>query len=108
MEKFVIEGRHRLSGEVIASGNKNAALPILAACLLTDQPVILNNVPEIRDVHTMKTLLESLGAEITVLAPNKWQVHARNQHGRLDPMHWKNIRGSILLPGDDRPCGDLT
>ena len=70
MAKFIIEGRQQLSGEITASGNKNAALPILAACLLTDKPVILNNVPEIRDVHTMKTLLESLGAEITVLEPS--------------------------------------
>jgi UDP-N-acetylglucosamine 1-carboxyvinyltransferase len=110
MEKFIIEGRHRLSGEVVASGNKNAALPILAACLLTDKPVILNNVPEIRDMHTMKALVESLGAQITVLAPNKWQVHARDvSTARLDPEALKNIRASILLAGPmTARVGDLS
>ena len=50
MEKFVIEGGIPLRGNVTPSGNKNAALPILAACLLTDEPVVLHNVPHIRDV----------------------------------------------------------
>lgn len=110
MEKFIIEGRHRLSGELTASGNKNAALPMLAACLLTDKPVVLNNVPEIRDVHTMKTLLESLGAEITVLEPNKWRIHAKDiSTAKLDPESLKNIRASILLAGPmTARVGDLS
>ena len=61
MEQFVIEGGHPLKGEIKASGNKNAALPLLAACLMTEEPVILHNVPNIRDVRTMRKLLESLG-----------------------------------------------
>jgi len=58
---FRIEGGRPLAGEVIPSGNKNAALPLLAACLLTDQPVTLHNVPEIGDVQAMRHLLEGLG-----------------------------------------------
>ena len=60
MEKFIIEGGHPLSGEVFPSGTKNAALPILAACRLTDQKITLRNLPDIRDVRTMRALLESL------------------------------------------------
>src|SRR4051794_21770937 len=63
-ESFVIEGGRPLSGRLRASGNKNGALPILAACLLTDEPVQLSNVPRIRDVDTMIGLLQSLGAEV--------------------------------------------
>ena len=59
MEKFIIQGGIPLSGEVTPAGNKNAALPLLAACLLTNEPVILHNVPEIRDVRDMRALLES-------------------------------------------------
>ena len=61
MAKFLIEGNHPLTGEVTPSGNKNAALPMLAACTLTEEPIILHNVPEINDVKTMRALLESLG-----------------------------------------------
>jgi UDP-N-acetylglucosamine 1-carboxyvinyltransferase len=100
MEKFIIEGRHKLHGEITPSGNKNAALPLMAACLLTDEPITLHNVPNIRDVHTMKTLLEDLGVEITVLAPNSWRIHAKKLNPkRLDPENLKQIRASILLAG---------
>ncbi|HMK08742.1 MAG TPA: UDP-N-acetylglucosamine 1-carboxyvinyltransferase, partial [Anaerolineales bacterium] len=58
MQSFVIEGGHALHGEVTPSGNKNAALPLLAACLLTDQPVRLRNLPDIGDVRTMRALVE--------------------------------------------------
>ncbi len=66
MDKFIIHGRAALSGSVTPSGNKNSALPLLAACTLTEEPVILHNVPNIRDVQTMRSLLESLGVEIKV------------------------------------------
>ena len=56
-ESFVIEGGTPLSGRVTAAGNKNGALPILAACLLTSEPVVLHNVPRIRDVETMVALI---------------------------------------------------
>src|ERR1700745_3786180 len=62
MEKFVIEGGTRLSGTIVPAGNKNGALPILAACLLTEDEVILHNVPRISDVETMVRLLRPLRA----------------------------------------------
>ncbi|HEX7435057.1 MAG TPA: UDP-N-acetylglucosamine 1-carboxyvinyltransferase [Anaerolineaceae bacterium] len=100
MEEFIIEGGVPLSGEVTPSGNKNAALPLLAACLLTDEPVILRNLPEIGDVHTMRALLESLGVEITTLAPNTWKIQAKTvRPADLDPALCRKIRASILLSG---------
>jgi len=62
-ESFVIEGGRALNGTIRAAGNKNGALPILAACLLTDEPVTLTNVPRILDVDTMIDLLGDLGAD---------------------------------------------
>ena len=70
MEQFVIEGNVPLSGTVTPSGNKNAALPLLAASLLTDQPLVLHNVPNIRDVQTMCQLLADLGVDIAELEPH--------------------------------------
>ena len=100
MEKFIIEGGHPLHGEVTPAGNKNAALPLLAACLLTDEPVILHNMPEIRDVQAMRSLLESLGVELTQLTEHTLQVHAREvRPADLDPDLTRKIRASILLAG---------
>src|SRR5215469_1272854 len=76
MEKFVIEGGAPLSGTITPAGNKNGALPILAACLLTDDEVILRNVPRISDVEAMLGLLESLGAKVTWIAPGEVAVNA--------------------------------
>ncbi len=100
MSEFIIEGGARLSGEVIASGNKNAALPLLSACLLTDQPMTLHNVPHIRDVHTMIQLLQSLGASADWVGTNSVRVHAAKVDARdLDPNLCREIRASILLAG---------
>lgn len=100
MEKFIIEGGYPLHGEVTPAGNKNAALPLLAASLLTDEPIILHNVPEIRDVQTMRSLMQSLGVEITTIGPNSWKIHAANiRPADLDPDICRNIRASILLAG---------
>lgn len=100
MDKFIIEGGKRLSGSVTPAGNKNAALPLLAACLLTEEPVILHNVPQIDDVKAMGSLLQSLGAEITPLNGHTWQIHAREVNvTHLDPMLCRRIRASILLAG---------
>ena len=63
METFVIEGSQPLNGRITAAGNKNGALPILAACLLADEPVTLANVPRIRDVETMVELVAHLGTD---------------------------------------------
>ena len=100
MEKFIIEGGVPLRGDVTPSGNKNAALPILAACLLTDEPVILRNVPLIRDVLDMRALLESLGVQVEMLGENTWRFTAHSLHSAdLDPDMCRRIRASILLAG---------
>ena len=100
MEKFIIEGGIPLNGEVKPSGNKNAVLPILAACLLTKEPVILHNVPDIQDVQTMRKLIMSLGVEIDDLGSGNWKVHAKEiRPTDLDPDLCRKIRASILLAG---------
>ena len=100
MEKFIIEGGHPLHGEVTPAGNKNAALPLLAACLLTDEPIVLRNVPDILDVRTMRALLESLGVEINPLEPHTWRIQAKViRPADLDPDLTRKIRASILLAG---------
>ncbi len=100
MQSFVIEGGHRLSGRVRAAGNKNAALPILAACLLTTEPVELENVPRIRDVDTMLELIRQLGAWAEWTGPNDVRVHAADVSSyELDEELCRDIRASILLAG---------
>src|SRR6187397_2899671 len=64
MSKFLIEGGYPLSGTVVPAGNKNAALPVLAAALLTSEEVVLRNIPRIRDVEAMVDLLEHLGVDV--------------------------------------------
>jgi UDP-N-acetylglucosamine 1-carboxyvinyltransferase len=99
-DSFVIEGGVSLSGRVRASGNKNAALPILAGCLLTDEPVLLENVPRIRDVETMLALLRHLGADADWTGPNEVRVHAAElTTHELDEGLCRDIRASILLAG---------
>ncbi len=100
MEKFIIGGGYPLHGEVVPSGNKNAALPLLAACLLTDKPVILHNLPDIKDVETMRLLLGSLGVEIKLIDNHTWHIHAAQiRPADLDPELCRIIRASILLAG---------
>lgn len=100
MEEFYIQGGIPLRGELIPSGNKNAALPLLAACLLTSEPVILHNVPKILDVHTMIRLLKSLNVKITEIGENSLQLDASDIHpAELDPNLCRKIRASILLAG---------
>ncbi len=100
MEKFIIEGGIPLKGEVTPSGNKNSALPILAATLLTDAPVILHNVPNIRDVRDMRQLISSLGVDMEDLGNNSWRITARSvRPADLDPDLCARIRASILLAG---------
>ncbi len=100
MEKFIIEGGIPLQGEVTPGGNKNAALPILAGCLLTDEPIILHNVPDITDVKTMRALMESLGVQVTPINSHSWQFQAKEvRPANLDPDLTRKIRASILLAG---------
>src|SRR3954463_9888922 len=99
-ESFVIEGGRPLSGRVRAAGNKNGALPILAACLLTTEPVVLRNVPRIADVETMLELLNDVGADADWAGPNEVQVHAGDvtKQERDDEL-CSRMRASFLLTG---------
>ena len=100
MEKFVIEGGVPLCGTVTPAGNKNGALPILAACLLTDQKVVLRNVPRISDVDVMIALLASLGAEVSWSAAGEVVVDAsRVERSAVDRELGERIRASFLLAG---------
>ena len=98
--RYVVEGGCRLSGAIEPSGNKNAALPIIAACLLTDQPVHLSNVPRIRDTETLVELIRSIGAQATWEGANRLVISAKDVRSvNLDPSLCANIRASILLAG---------
>jgi len=100
MEAFVIEGGHRLSGTLKAAGNKNGALPILAATLLSGEPVTLSNVPRIRDVQTMLDLLDDVGGDVSWTGANEVRVVAAevSKH-ELDPELCARMRASFLLAG---------
>ncbi len=98
MQQFVIEGGHALSGEMTPDGNKNAALKMLPACLLTDEPVILHNMPNIGDVRVMIELIERLGVEVSWHGEKTLRVHAREiTSTTLDPMLAQKMRASVVL-----------
>jgi UDP-N-acetylglucosamine 1-carboxyvinyltransferase len=100
MPKFIVEGGHSLHGRIRPAGNKNAALPIVAATLLTDEAITLENVPDIRDVRTLVDLLASLGAETDWVAPNTVRLRAASIGGsEVNPRLAARIRASILLAG---------
>jgi UDP-N-acetylglucosamine 1-carboxyvinyltransferase len=100
MQSFVIEGGRPLNGRVRAAGNKNGALPILAACALTAEPVTITNLPRIRDVETMAELLADLGADVEWLGTHELRVHAGElRKTDLDEELCSRIRASILLAG---------
>ena len=96
----MIEGAQPLSGRIRAAGNKNGALPILASCLLTTEPVTLTNVPRIRDVDSMLELLCDLGADAGWIGANEVRVHAADvSKFAPDPRLCSKIRASFLLAG---------
>jgi len=100
MEKFIIHGGVPLSGVLKPSGNKNATLPLLAACLLTPEIVTLHNVPKIHDVQSMIKLLESLNVKINWIDDSSLQLDASDiRPADLDPNLCRRIRASILLAG---------
>jgi UDP-N-acetylglucosamine 1-carboxyvinyltransferase len=118
MAEFVIEGGVPLSGVVTPSGNKNAAFPLMAACLLTEEPITLYNLPNIGDVGTMAELLSSVGVSVEGLDPHTWRLHAREVRTFVLPSQlFGSIRGSITLAGPmlarmgavclPRPGGDM-
>ena len=109
MEKFLIEGGIPLRGEVTPAGNKNAALPMLAATLLSEESVVLHNIPLIRDVKDMRKLLESMGADVQDVGETSWQITAKKLNpAALDMELSRRIRASILLAGPvTARCGEL-
>ena len=100
MGTFVVEGGHRLDGRIRPAGNKNAALPCLAATVLTSDPVHLANIPRIRDVETFLDIIRSLGAEVTWQGDNEVTVDAAGiRRDSIDGDLAKIIRASVLLAG---------
>jgi len=100
MEKFVIEGGSPLAGTIVPAGNKNAALPLLAATMLTEEPVRVANVPRIRDVETLLELLEALGATVEWRSDHEVEVCAADVRGTVvDRRLAERIRASFLLAG---------
>src|SRR6476661_6701357 len=100
MEKFIIQGGVPLSGEIVPAGNKNAALPILAACLLTEEELIVRNVPRIRDVESMLGLLERLGVSVAWTGENEVRLQAAQISGtEVDEELANRIRASFLVAG---------
>jgi UDP-N-acetylglucosamine 1-carboxyvinyltransferase len=100
MSTLVIEGRQRLEGRVAVEGNKNAALPLLAACLLTDDECVLSNVPRIGDVEVMARLLVDLGAEVDGIGTTTLRVRSAGLRSHApDRALVGRLRGSVLLLG---------
>jgi UDP-N-acetylglucosamine 1-carboxyvinyltransferase len=100
MDTFIIEGGHGLTGEIAVEGNKNAALPMLAATLLTDEPVTLDNVPSIKDVRTMQRLIVALGGEVSEQPVNRATVTTRSLTSTApDPDLARQMRASFALAG---------
>jgi UDP-N-acetylglucosamine 1-carboxyvinyltransferase len=109
-ERFIVEGGHRLEGTIRPGGNKNAALPILAACLLTDEPVTVRNLPDIQDVRVMLQILEGVGARVERLEANVVRITAEGEISPdPDAELSKKIRASILLAGPLLArCGEVS
>ncbi|MDR0645328.1 MAG: UDP-N-acetylglucosamine 1-carboxyvinyltransferase [Treponema sp.] len=100
MKQYRIEGGYSISGTIKASGNKNAALPCIAAALLTDETVILRNIPDIEDVRVMLDVFRALGGKVKKTEKGVFRLNAENIHSSQIPYeHAKNIRASILFAG---------
>src|SRR6202050_1886469 len=100
MELLRIRGGRRLEGSVAISGSKNAALPVMAAALLTDQEVELGNVPDIEDIPTMARMLEHAGVAVGHPDPHRWTLCAADlRTTEVDPELSRRMRGSFLLLG---------
>src|SRR6187401_3502468 len=100
MSTILIEGGHRLEGRVAVEGNKNAALPLLAACLLTDDECVLTNVPKIGDVEVMARLLVDIGAEVEGIGTTTLKIRSADiRKWEPDRTLVGRLRGSVLLLG---------
>jgi UDP-N-acetylglucosamine 1-carboxyvinyltransferase len=100
MARLIVKGGTPLNGEIEASGNKNAALKLLPACLLTDEPITLHNVPNIADVRTTIAIMQQLGAEVEPIGSNSYRVHAKDITSHvIDRELGSKIRASIVFAG---------
>jgi UDP-N-acetylglucosamine 1-carboxyvinyltransferase len=100
MNQYFIEGGRPIQGTIRASGNKNAALPCIAAALLTDEPVILKNIPNIEDVQVMLDVYRAFGGEVTPMGPNAHKLLLRDIKTSKVPLEYaRKIRASILFAG---------
>ena len=102
MERFIVEGGHPIHGEIKPAGNKNSAQPMLAACLLTSEPVTLHNVPNIDDVRTLLTMLKGMGVEVDdsdLAHKHRVTLQARDVHEQPDQNLGGRVRGSLLFAG---------
>ena len=99
MDVIRIRGRNPLSGRVKVSGAKNAALPVMAATLLTDEPCTLYNMPDLSDVHFMGDILQHLGADVEQLEPETWRIRAHHINPKAPYELVRKMRASICLLG---------
>ena len=99
MTSFVIEGNHRIEGSVKPIGNKNAALPLLSACLLTDAPITLHNIPDIGDVRILLELLAGMGVAVTRRSNSITLCAAEVDTTTPDSQLFSQIRGSLTTMG---------
>ena len=100
MKQYMIEGGVPVGGTIRASGNKNAALPCIAAALLTDEPVVLKNIPHIEDVQVMMDAYRAFGGDVTPLGPGAYRLCLGNLKGSEVPQEYaRKIRASILFAG---------
>ncbi|MDR1625137.1 MAG: UDP-N-acetylglucosamine 1-carboxyvinyltransferase [Spirochaetia bacterium] len=99
MYRYRIEGNFPIKGKIRASGNKNAALPCISAALLSDEPVVLENIPDIEDVGVMTEIALALGAEARWTGPNTLEIHTRDLKSEIPADLAKKIRASLLFAG---------
>lgn len=100
MEKFIVEGGHSLKGTFVPAGNKNEALPVIAATMLTSEPVVLKNIPDVSDARKMLEIAGNLGAGVKQTGTNEWTVQAKTiATDTPDPALASSIRGSFLFAG---------
>ncbi len=99
MGSYCISGGHTLSGSITASGNKNAALPCIAATLLSDERIVLRNIPEIEDVKSMIQILEEIGSAVEHLGKGVYSFQTQDIQGSISPELADRIRASILFAG---------
>ncbi len=100
MSRYVIEGGYPVRGRIRASGNKNAALPCIAAALLTDEPVVLRNIPNIEDVRVMLEILQNMGARVEQTSSNEWTICCAGVTENEIPEELSvQVRASILFAG---------